>query len=72
MKNEQLPLVSIGVPVYNGNSKKNLFSIDISKSLKSILNQSYPNIEVIISDNALSDKIIFAFSDSSSTIFLLI
>ena len=55
MKNEQLPLVSIGVPVYNGNSKKNLFSIDISKSLKSILNQSYPNIEVIISDNASTD-----------------
>ena len=55
MKNEQLPLVSIGVPVYNGNSKKNLFSINISESLKSILNQSYPNIEVIISDNASTD-----------------
>ena len=55
MKNDQIPLVSIGVPVYNGNSKKNLFSIDISESLKSILNQSYTNIEVIISDNASTD-----------------
>ena len=56
MKNKKTPLVSIGFPVYNGNSiKKNKFCINISESLKSILNQSYSNIEIIISDNASTD-----------------
>jgi len=56
MKNKKTPLVSIGFPVHNGNSiKKNKFCINISESLKSILNQSYSNIEIIISDNASTD-----------------
>ena len=56
MKKENLPLVSIGIPVFNGDIKKNPYSTDITKSLTSILNQSYKNIEIIISDNASTDN----------------
>ena len=51
MKNTMLnePLVSIGVPVFNSESK-------IKKVLKSILNQNYKNLEIIISDNASIDR----------------
>ena len=50
MKNTMLnePLVSIGVPVFNSESK--------IKVLKSILNQNYKNLEIIISDNASIDR----------------
>jgi glycosyltransferase involved in cell wall biosynthesis len=43
------PLVSIGVPVYNGQDK-------IEKGLYSVLNQTYHNIQVLISDNASTDN----------------
>ncbi len=43
-----LPLVSIGVPVFNE-------ARYIADSLRSILDQDYPNIEIIISDNASTD-----------------
>ncbi|EIT84619.1 glycosyl transferase family protein [Fictibacillus macauensis ZFHKF-1] len=42
------PLVSIGVPVFNG-------AKTLEKSLRAILDQEYKNIEVIISDNASTD-----------------
>lgn len=42
------PLVSVCIPVYN--SKKTFL-----KSINSILNQSYKNLEIIISDNNSSD-----------------
>lgn len=43
------PLVTIGMPLYN----EERF---VEASLKSILTQDYPNLEIIISDNASSDK----------------
>lgn len=42
------PLVSIGMPVYNGERF-------IRKALQSLLEQDYENIELIISDNASTD-----------------
>lgn len=49
MNNSSLPLVSIGMPVYNGEKF-------IRKSLDSLLAQSCSNFELIISDNASTDK----------------
>jgi glycosyltransferase involved in cell wall biosynthesis len=43
------PLVSIGIPVYNGEKT-------IDSCIKSVLNQTYGNIEIIISDNCSSDS----------------
>lgn len=43
-----LPLVSICIPLYN---KRDY----IERTLKSALSQTYPNIEIIISDNASND-----------------
>ena len=50
-----LPLVSIGLPVYNGSVKKFDYSINIEKSLRSLIDQDYQNLEIIISDNCSSD-----------------
>ena len=44
-----IPLVSIGMPVYNG-------AHYLSSALDSILKQTYSNFELIISDNASTDK----------------
>lgn len=46
---QKLPLVSIGMPVYNG-------AEFIQKALDSLLAQDYPNFEIIVSDNASIDK----------------
>lgn len=43
------PLVSIGIPVYNGENY-------ITEALDSLINQTYENLEIIISDNASTDK----------------
>jgi glycosyltransferase involved in cell wall biosynthesis len=43
------PLVSIGLPVYNGEDF-------LEQSLDSILSQTYQNIEVIVADNASTDR----------------
>jgi len=43
------PLVSIGIPVYNGEKT-------INSCITSVLNQTYGNIEIIISDNCSSDS----------------
>jgi glycosyltransferase involved in cell wall biosynthesis len=44
-----LPLVSIGAPVYNGEDF-------IRQAIESVINQDYPNIEMVISDNASTDN----------------
>jgi Glycosyltransferases involved in cell wall biogenesis len=48
MKNRK-PLVSIGLPTYNGERF-------IRQSLDSLIEQDYENFELIISDNASTDK----------------
>jgi glycosyltransferase involved in cell wall biosynthesis len=45
----QNPLVSIGLPVFNGGAT-------LRRALDSLLAQTYTNFELIISDNASSDK----------------
>jgi glycosyltransferase involved in cell wall biosynthesis len=44
----KLPLITIGMPVRNGEST-------IGKALSSLLNQTYPNIEIVVCDNASTD-----------------
>lgn len=48
MEDRNQPLVSIGVPVFNGEKK-------LACALDSLLGQDYQNLEVIISDNASTD-----------------
>lgn len=43
-----LPLVSIGVPVYNG-------ELYLRSALESIVGQTYGNLEIVIADNASTD-----------------
>ena len=43
------PLVSIGIPVLNG-------ELWLHRSLDALLDQDYPNIEILISDNASTDS----------------
>lgn len=43
------PPVSIGMPVYNG-------EMWIRRALESLLNQDYPNIQIVVSDNASDDN----------------
>ncbi|PSF38668.1 glycosyltransferase family 2 protein [Aphanothece hegewaldii CCALA 016] len=47
--NEHQPLVSIGMPVYNGESF-------LKNAIQSILEQTFQDFELIISDNASTDK----------------
>lgn len=49
MMEKKLPLVSIGMPVYNGERY-------IKSALDSLINQDYGNFELIISDNASIDQ----------------
>ena len=44
----QMPLVSIGMPIYNSETT-------IYKAIETIVNQTYKNIEIIISDNNSTD-----------------
>jgi len=56
---QYLPLVSVGIPVYNEQKY-------IRKLIQSIISQTYTHLEIIISDNASNDKtwsIIQEFSD---------
>lgn len=46
---KEFPVVSIGVPTYNGAKR-------IHKALDSIWNSNYPNLEVIICDNCSTDN----------------
>src|SRR2546423_2625235 len=47
-RNPQLPLISIGMPVYNG-------AQFISQALDSLLKQTFADFEIIICDNASTD-----------------
>ena len=49
MENVNYPLVSIGVPVFNGEK-------DLNQTLEVLLKQDYPNLEIIISDNGSTDR----------------
>jgi glycosyltransferase involved in cell wall biosynthesis len=48
IRQSQYPLVSIGIPVFNGENY-------LKESIESILNQNYPNLEIIIADNCSND-----------------
>ncbi len=48
MADKTNPLVTIGVPVFNGEN-------GLARALDSLLKQDYPNLEVIISDNGSTD-----------------
>lgn len=48
MSSPVLPLVSIGLPVYNGEK-------GLGRALDSIVGQDYPNLEIIVSDNGSTD-----------------
>ncbi|MDO1501081.1 glycosyltransferase [Winogradskyella maritima] len=48
MRTDKYPLVSICIPTYNGANF-------IEEAIKSVLNQSYKNIEIIVSDDNSSD-----------------
>lgn len=43
------PLISVGIPTYNG-------SKSIAAAVKSVMDQRYPNVEVIVSDNCSTDS----------------
>lgn len=49
MKENKSPLVSIGIPVYNGEDY-------VAKALTSLLQQSFQDFEIIISDNNSADR----------------
>lgn len=49
MESKSLPLVSIGVPVFNGGT-------GLAGALDSLLAQDYHNLEIIISDNGSTDN----------------
>lgn len=50
------PLVTVGVPVFNGETS-------ILNALNSILDQSYKNLEIIVSDNCSTDKTAIILED---------
>jgi glycosyltransferase involved in cell wall biosynthesis len=60
MTNKDLPLVSIGIPTYN---RAEGF---LKQALQSAVNQTYQNIEIIISDNCSTDNtemVVRSFND---------
>lgn len=48
LSHKPLPLVTIGIPVFNGEKH-------LTHALDSALSQDYPNLEILISDNASTD-----------------
>lgn len=56
INNSNYPLVTVGMPVYN-------VELYIKKSLLSILDQSYPNIEVVVVDDYGTDNSIKIIED---------
>lgn len=66
--NPSFPLVSILIPTYNGEEF-------LSKAIESALTQTYPNLEIIISDDGSSDatvKIAESFQHQSSIPYRII
>ena len=49
VQGDSAPLVTVGVPVYNGEK-------GIRRALDMLLKQDYPNFEIMISDNASTDE----------------
>ena len=49
MTTDSFPLVSIGIPTYNRADGY------LRECIESAINQTYPNIEIVISDNCSSD-----------------
>lgn len=49
MGSTPIPLVSLGVPVFNGEEQ-------LARCLDSLLKQDYPNLEIVISDNGSTDR----------------
>jgi glycosyltransferase involved in cell wall biosynthesis len=63
-RDEKCPLVSIGIPTYN-------CSGSVANAVKSVLGQSYKNVEIVISDNCSTDDtqiICTKLSESNSAI----
>jgi glycosyltransferase involved in cell wall biosynthesis len=61
VNDSQYPLVSIGIPTYN---RADMF---LRESIESALNQTYENIEVLVSDNASTDdteSVVKSFANS--------
>lgn len=46
---DRYPLVTVGIPTYNG-------SKSIAGAVKSVIEQHYPNVEIVISDNCSTDS----------------
>lgn len=49
MTTTSFPLVTVGIPTYNGAER-------IPAAIASVINQDYPNIEILISDNCSTDQ----------------
>jgi len=66
MSKNSFPLVTIGIPTYNRADSY------LEYAVKSAVNQTYPNIEIIVSDNCSNDNtemVIKAFEDSRIRFF---
>jgi len=61
---DSFPLISVGVPIFNAEKT-------IARTLSSLLNQDYPNLEILVSDNGSTDgsmKICKSFESSCDRI----
>ena len=62
MKTKNSPLVSICIPTYNG-------AVYLAEAMESAITQSYPNLEIIVSDDASKDTtlaIVDRFKDNTT------
>ena len=65
---DKLPLVSVGVPTYNR-------SKTLRRTLHSLINQTYENLEIVVSDNCSTDSdvlnVINEFQDDPRILFVV-